>query len=356
MTSTRSFVLSIAALATPFILHAQQPQTPPGGAQPGGPGGPGGGRGAPLAWNFDDHAGFTQIFDGRTLANWEGATDIWSVQDGAIVGLSCPDKPAGTTFVFYKGAEPGDFELKVEMKLQNGNSGIQYRSRNVEPPAGGGFPGRGPGGGAPGGQPGGGGQPGAARPGGAGGPGGPGGPGGGRGPGGAPAEPLPDCANRQAPAPAGLPAGAPQGAAAGAGAAGGPGRGGAYTKWNLQGYQFDYAGRGTGNLWEGGRFAGERGTITNAGQVVLAGPNDTKTLLATLGTPEDVNSVIKQNDWNQVHIIVRGYTFMHIINGRLITATVDDDPVKRVAKGVIGFQVEGVNMKVSFRNVWLKQL
>jgi Domain of Unknown Function (DUF1080) len=339
--------IASAALVTPFILHAQQlAQTPPAaGGQPGGSGAPGGGRGAPLVWNFEDHAGFTQIFDGKTLTNWEGSTDIWSVQDSAIVGLSCPDKPAGTTFVFYKAVEPSDFELKVEVKLQNGNSGIQYRSRNVEPPAGGGFPGRGPGGGQAG-------QPGAGRPGGASGPGG----GGGRGPGGAPAEPLPDCANRQAPAPAGLPAGAPQGAAAGAGAAGGPGRGGAYAKWNLQGYQFDYAGRGTGNLWEGGRFAGERGTITNAGQVVLAGPNDTKILLATLGTPEDVNSAIKQNDWNQVHIIVRGYTFMHIINGRLISATVDDDPVKRVAKGVIGFQVEGVNMKVSFRNIWLKQL
>src|SRR5262245_27904191 len=140
-------IVTGAAILTPLLLRGQQapaPQMPTAG--------PGGGRGAPLTLNFDDHAGFTQIFDGKTLAGWEGASDIWSVQDGAIVGLSCPDKPAGTTFVFYKGSEPSDFELKIEMKLQNGNTGIQYRSRNVEPQAGG-LPGRGRGpggGGAPG--------------------------------------------------------------------------------------------------------------------------------------------------------------------------------------------------------------
>jgi hypothetical protein len=315
----------LIAAATTFAcaLLGQDAPPPPG---VGGRGFPGGGP--PLTLNFDDHSGFTQIFDGKSLTGWDGSSDIWSVQDGAITGLSCPDKPAGTTFLIYKSAEPGDFELKLELKLENGNSGIQYRSRQAEPQA---FPGRGPGG--PGG-PGGGGR----------GPGGPGGTGG-RGPGGpgaANAQPFAPCANR--PAPEGAPA-----------AGRGPG-GGAYTKWNVQGYQFDFAGRGSGNLWEGGRFPGERGTVSTAGQVVLLREGQPRILLGTTAPADEVEPLAKMNEWNQLHLIARGYTFVHIINGRVFTVTIDDDASKRQSKGVIAIQVEGVNMRVSARNIWLKAL
>jgi len=37
--------------------------------------------------NFDDHDGWTQIFDGKTLKDWGwGDTDVWHAEDGAIVG------------------------------------------------------------------------------------------------------------------------------------------------------------------------------------------------------------------------------------------------------------------------------
>jgi hypothetical protein len=305
------------AIATSMAcaLFAQDSSTPPGGR--GFPGG-----GPPLTLNFADHTGFTQIFDGKTLTGWDGTPDIWSVQDGAIVGLSCPDKPAGTTFLIYKGVEPGDFELKMEFKLETGagNSGIQYRSRQAEPQA---FPGRGPGGAAAG----------RSGP-------------GGRGPGGpgmaANSQPFAPCANHQA----------PEGAAAGGRGFGG----GAYTKWNVQGYQFDFGGRNTGNLWEGGRFPGERGTVSTAGQVVLLREGQPRTLLGTMAPADDVLSAFKPNEWNQVHLVVRGYTFIHVINGRIFTVTIDDDASKRQGKGVIAIQVEGFNLRVSARDIWLKAL
>ena len=43
--------------------------------------------------NFDDHVGWTQIFNGKTLTDWDGDTDIWHVEDGAIVGVSTPEHP-----------------------------------------------------------------------------------------------------------------------------------------------------------------------------------------------------------------------------------------------------------------------
>jgi hypothetical protein len=38
--------------------------------------------------NFDDHDGWTQIFDGKTLTNWDGDADVWHVEAGAIVGAA----------------------------------------------------------------------------------------------------------------------------------------------------------------------------------------------------------------------------------------------------------------------------
>jgi len=80
--------------------------------------------------NFDDHAGWTQIFDGKTLNNWDGASDVWHVEDGAIVGMSSAEHPSGTTNIVWRGGQPANFELKLEMKLEGdgANGGVQYRS------------------------------------------------------------------------------------------------------------------------------------------------------------------------------------------------------------------------------------
>jgi 3-keto-disaccharide hydrolase len=85
--------------------------------------------------NFDDHVGWTQIFDGKTMNGWDGDAEVWHVEDGAIVGESSPERPSGTTNIIWRGGEPANFELKLEMKLEgNGaNGGVQYRSVSVPP-------------------------------------------------------------------------------------------------------------------------------------------------------------------------------------------------------------------------------
>ncbi len=79
--------------------------------------------------SWADDTGFRPIFDGKTLDGWDGNPDFWRVEDGAIVGQTTAENPTkGNTFLIWRGGEPGDFELKVEFKLVNGNSGIQVRS------------------------------------------------------------------------------------------------------------------------------------------------------------------------------------------------------------------------------------
>ena len=46
---------------------------------------------------------------------------------------------------------------------------------------------------------------------------------------------------------------------------------------------------------------------------------------------------------------------MHLLNGRLMSVTIDDDAANRPADGLIGMQVHvGPPMKVEYRNIRLK--
>jgi hypothetical protein len=75
-------------------------------------------------------AGFTPIFNGTSLEGWEGK-DFWTVKDGAIVGTTTAEKPTnGNTFLVWRQGTLDDFELKLEYKIEGGNSGIQYRSHD----------------------------------------------------------------------------------------------------------------------------------------------------------------------------------------------------------------------------------
>src|SRR5262245_27174910 len=122
----------------------------------------------------------------------------------------------------------------------------------------------------------------------------------------------------------------------------------------LKGYQadFDYAGRYTGQLYE---QATPRGIIASRGQVVRAEQGKKPRLLSMLADPDELKTLIKTGEWNQVHIIARGNTLIHIINGRTMSIFIDDDPTMAASQGVIGLQIEGTG-KVSFRNLWLKNL
>ena len=86
--------------------------------------------------------GFQELFNGRDLSGWEGQADRWSVRDGAITGQTTSELPLkANTFIVWKGGTPANFELRVKFRLTGeneqkwGNSGIQYRSKLVDPVA-----------------------------------------------------------------------------------------------------------------------------------------------------------------------------------------------------------------------------
>ncbi|HET8550232.1 MAG TPA: DUF1080 domain-containing protein [Bryobacteraceae bacterium] len=242
--------ISALLLAT-LMAAAQQP--PASGQRPRG-------RPAPAP---DDNTGFEAIFDGKTLANWDGDPAFWRAENGAIVGETTADKVLKqNTFIIWRRGNTADFELKLEYRISaTGNSGVQYRSAAV----------------------------------------------------------------------------------ADAG------------KWVLKGYQADIDGRNmhTGMLYEerGRGFLAERGRFTRMA------PGAVRKLIGSPGEPDALQAFIKTDDWNQVHIVARGSTIVHVINGHVMSLFVDDDPQGRASEGALGLQLHmGPPMKIEFRNIVLRKL
>jgi hypothetical protein len=73
------------------------------------------------------------LFNGKDLQGWDGDPRVWAVKDGAIVGHTKDVPLQHNTFLVWKGGKVGDFKLKLQFKLEGGNSGIQYRSKLLDP-------------------------------------------------------------------------------------------------------------------------------------------------------------------------------------------------------------------------------
>ena len=212
----------------------------------------------------EDEPGFQALFDGKSLAGWEGNPTYWRAEAGVLVGeITASTVIKSNTFIIWRGGRPKDFDLKLDYRISaQGNSGINYRSSQV-----------------------------------------------------------PDTVT-------------PSNAFA------------------MKGYQFDIDGRKqySGNNYEekGRLFLALRGQVTRVvgGRVPV--------LVSTFADGAELAKHIT-DDWNAVHIMVRGNTFTHILNGQLMCEIVDDDAPNRPIDGLIGFQVHvGPPMKVEYRNMRIK--
>ncbi len=198
------------------------------------------------------------LFDGETLKNWDGNPAFWSVKDGAITGQTTKENPTkGNTFIIYRGGDVGDFELKLQYKIVGGNSGIQYRSFEVE-----------------------------------------------------------------------------------------------NNKWVVGGYQGDFeAGKTYSGILYGERF---RGILANRGQKTVIGKNGKPKVVGSVGESAEIQSKIKNEAWNDYHIVAQGNHFKHFINGTATIECTDEDDAAR-ADGILALQLHaGPPMIVQFRKIMIK--
>ena len=126
-------------------------------------------------------------------------------------------------------------------------------------------------------------------------------------------------------------------------------------KWVLKGYQadIDLQQMFTGQIYEerGRGFLARRGMISYV-------PEDGKPgSIGRLGSEDELKALIHDNDWNDIDIIARGNVIIQMINGRVMSSVIDDDPKGRKMSGKIGIQLHRLPdcaMKMESRNIRIK--
>lgn len=131
--------------------------------------------------------------------------------------------------------------------------------------------------------------------------------------------------------------------------------------WALKGYQADIdgPGRNAGDLRHTGQNYEERGRtfLARRGQMARLAEGQPPLIVASLGDTKELAAFIKNDDWNELHLIARGNVLIHNLNGHVLSVVVDDDAKNRRVDGLLGVQVHvGPPMKIEYRNFRLKKL
>lgn len=122
----------------------------------------------------------------------------------------------------------------------------------------------------------------------------------------------------------------------------------------LKGYQCDIDGKGK---WTGQNYE-ERGRkfLALRGQMTQQEKNTESTVYGSLGDKEVLWEYIHKNDWNRVHLIIKGNTMVHIINGHVMSVVIDNDGENRKMQGILGVQVHvGPPMTIAYKNIRIKE-
>jgi len=209
----------------------------------------------------DLEKGFVPIFNGRDLTGWRGDTNYWSVQDGCITGITPQGGVPENNFLIWTNGEPAEFDLKCSYKLQGGNSGIYFHSKERAP--------------------------------------------------GSKAEAL-------------------------------------------VGVQADMS---ADHVWTGVVMEYLlREKLAERGRKVLYTEKGERKDAGSVGDPKELLKVVRDNDWNDYHVIVRNNLVVLRINDVVMSEVRDNDP-RRALSGLLAVQVHtGPPMKVQFKNLRMRQL
>lgn len=126
-------------------------------------------------------------------------------------------------------------------------------------------------------------------------------------------------------------------------------------KWALTGYQADIDG---GDRWSGQNYE-ERGRtfLAYRGQSVVLKPGVKPQLVKVIGEKDELQEMIKKEDWNIYRIVAKGNVIKHYINDVLMSEVEDLDPKSRVEEGYLGVQVHvGPPMKIEYRKIDLRKM
>ena len=84
---------------------------------------------------------------------------------------------------------------------------------------------------------------------------------------------------------------------------------------------------------------------------------DGKKEIEKIGDKEELQSKIKNEDWNDYRIVAKGNHLQHYINGVLMSEVIDNQKDKAATSGIIALQAhQGPPMTVQFKDIRIKEL
>lgn len=119
----------------------------------------------------------------------------------------------------------------------------------------------------------------------------------------------------------------------------------------LLGYQADIDGQNTytGIIYEN-YLKRHRKILASQGNIIRITETDSVHAFPFFNKDQTIKDYIKDNDWNEYELIVKGTLIIQKLNGHLVSM-VEDGATGRMKKGLFGFQLhQGPPMKVEFKD------
>ena len=99
-----------------------------------------------------------------------------------------------------------------------------------------------------------------------------------------------------------------------------------------------------------------RGVIAQRGEKVTIGADGTKEV-EKFGDAAELQTKVKNEDWNEYRIVAKGNHLQHYVNGVLMSEVIDNQKDKASTAGVLALQAhQGYTMTVQFKEIQLKEL
>jgi len=129
----------------------------------------------------------------------------------------------------------------------------------------------------------------------------------------------------------------------------------------VNGYQADME---TGKNYSGILYEeGGRGILAKRGEKVVIREDSEKTgkpkieVSGSVGVSSEIQSAIKDGDWNDYVVIAKGNHLQHFINGKLTVDVTDEQASKSASAGILALQIHtGPPMKIQFKDIRIKSL
>ena len=127
-------------------------------------------------------------------------------------------------------------------------------------------------------------------------------------------------------------------------------------KWQVRGYQVEIADATKMGLWHHSLSPEKyRSHLATAGQRVHIGA-DGKKKIEQLAEPAKVQSVCRDNDWNELVVRAVGSRLVQKINGVVFAELVDEEAKYAAQSGLLALQDHGKGCVVAFKDIRIKHL